>query len=32
MLYLCAYLFDGIRGLFKENVCGGGGMIEVVVV
>ena len=29
MLYLCAYLFDGIRGLFKENVCGG--MIEVVV-
>ena len=28
MLYLCAYLFDGIRGLFKENV---GGMIEVVV-
>ena len=24
MLYLCAYLFDGIRGLFKENVCGGG--------
>ena len=29
MLYLCAYLFDGIRGLFKENVCGGG-MIEVV--
>ena len=30
MLYLCAYLFDGIRVLLKENVCGGG-MIEVVV-
>ena len=29
MLYLCAYLFDSIRVLFKENVCGG--MIEVVV-
>ena len=28
MLYLCAYLFDGIRVLLKENV---GGMIEVVV-
>ena len=29
MLYLCAYLFDGIRVLLKENVWGG--MIEVVV-
>lgn len=28
MLYLCAYLFDGIRGLFKENVWS---MIKVVV-